>query len=201
MDEKAKVKNKSKPKNNNTMKEEPEIKKVDESAMSQNQKCGCGKHEQGEHNCGCHDHECHKHEENKEAIYLEALQRAMAEFDNYRKRTANSNEKARLDGICEAVSAILPSVDALDNAIKMLGDNEQVVSGLKLVKENIINSFKSLGLEEIDALNKPFDPDYHNAVSAGEVEGVEEGIVVEEYQKGYKLGDKVVRYTMCRVSK
>ena len=206
MEDKAKVKNKSKPKQNQAVKEEPDIKDASEEVNEQEHECGCKDHECNceEHECNCHEHACHghhHHEENKEAVYLEALQRTMAEFDNYRKRTASSNEKARLDGVCQAISAILPSVDALDNAIKMFENNEQVLSGLKLVKDNILTSFKNLGLEEIDALNKPFDPDYHNAVSAGVVEGVEEGIVVEEYQKGYKLGDRVVRYTMCRVSK
>ena len=198
MAEKAKAKNKSKQKNHRAQQEEPKVKVASMAASDATQACKCN-----EQTCECGEQKCSEQcqKENKEAVYLEALQRTMAEFDNYRKRTAAASERAKEDGICEAVSKILPSVDALDNAIKMLGDNEQVVSGLKLVKDNILNSFKALGLVEIDALNKPFDPSLHNAISAGEVEGVEEGIVVEEYQKGYKLGNRVVRYTMCRVSK
>ena len=166
--------------------------------------CDCGENCKCEHNCNC-DEECNcEHETvelNKEAVYLEALQRTMAEFDNYRKRMAIATEKSRLDGVCQTIISILPSVDALDKAVEMCKGNKQVEDGLKLVKENILNSFKNLGLKEIEALNKPFDPNYHNAVVATEEEGVAPGIVLEEYQKGYILGDKVVRYTMCKVSK
>ena len=167
-------------------------------------KCHCheseGECECGEH-CGCGEHcECET-VESKEAVYLEALQRTMAEFDNFRKRTAMSNEKSREDGVCQAITAILPSVDALDKAIEMCKGNISVEEGLKLVKENMLTSFNNLGLTEIEALNKPFDPNLHNAITATEEDGVESGIVLEVYQKGYKLGDRVVRYTMCRVSK
>ncbi len=166
--------------------------------------CHCGESCECGEDCSCHEHECDcgcEHEESKEAVYLEALQRTMAEFDNFRKRTALSNMKSKEDGVCQTISAILPSVDALDKAMEMCKDNPQVLEGLKLVKENILTAFKNLGLSEIEAINKPFDPNLHNAVVATEEAGVEEGIVLEEYQKGYKLGDRVVRYTMCRVSK
>ncbi len=173
------------------------------------QHCNTEKHQQKEceckhDGCGCNEHcECKNkaEQENKEAIYLEALQRTMAEFDNYRKRMAMSNEKSKLDGICQTITAILPSVDAVDKAMEMCKGNVQVLEGLKLIKENILTAFKNLGLKEIEAVNKPFDPNYHNAVVATEEKGVEPGIVLEEYQKGYQFGDKVVRYTMCRVSK
>lgn len=188
-------------------------KKQHEDISEQQKHCCCEEHEhcECEHdgcecgdNCNCGEHcECENKtgEINKEAVYLEALQRTMAEFDNYRKRMAVSNEKSKLDGICQTITAILPSVDAVDKAMEMCKGNKQVLEGLKLVKENILTAFKNLGLKEIEAVNKPFDPNLHNAVVATEEEGVEAGIVLEEYQKGYQLGDKVVRYTMCRVSK
>ena len=94
---------------------------------------------------------------------------------------------------------MLPVVDAFDNAFKMVKD-EGSREGLRIVYDIVIDSLKNLGIEEIDALGKEFDPDLHNAVIATD-DSKNAGKVLEVYQKGFKMGDRVIRYSMVRVAK
>lgn len=135
----------------------------------------------------------------KESEYLELAQRITAEFENYKKRNADLAQKSEEEGVVRAVQKILPIVDSFDNAFKMVKD-EGSKEGLRLVYEIVINALGELGVTEIDAVGKDFDPQLHNAVIATEDEK-NAGKVLEVYQKGFKMGDRVIRYSMVRVGK
>lgn len=137
--------------------------------------------------------------QSKESEYLELAQRITAEFENYKKRNAELAKKSEEEGVVRAVQKILPIVDAFDNAFKMVQD-EGSKEGLRLVYEIVINALKDLGVEEIDAKGKDFDPELHNAVIATD-DSKNAGKVLEVYQKGFKMGDRVIRYSMVRVGK
>lgn len=128
-----------------------------------------------------------------------------AELLNYKKRkdleVSNMLKYANSNIILE----ILVIVDDLERAIK-LDDNilddevSKFLSGIKIIYSRLINILEKYEVKEIDALNKEFDPTYHQAVLTEKVEGVEPNIVVEVLQKGYMYKDKVIRHTMVKVS-
>ena len=128
------------------------------------------------------------------------FQRTLAEYDNYRKRTTKEKADNYNAGRTDAVKAILPMLDTLDMALAAPCSDENYKKGIELTYTTAMNSLKNMGVEQIDALNQPFDPNFHNAVMQQETEGVEPGIVVNVFQKGYKMGDKIIREATVVVS-
>lgn len=166
--------------------------------------CTCGGEEHS-CNCGCDD-ECHCEESSELELArkdakqnLELAQRLAAEFDNYRKRNAEIVKQSEENGIIKVVTKVLPCLDAFDNAFKMISD-EGSLKGLKLIYDQLTNMLASLNISEIEAEGCDFDPNLHNAVLAEEAEG-RENKVLEVFQKGYKLNDRVIRYAMVKVGK
>lgn len=131
--------------------------------------------------------------------YLEMAQRITAEFENYRKRNALLEKTSEENGMIKVVEKLLPCIDAFDNAFKMIKD-ESVLEGVKLVYETFISALNSIGIEEIKAEGEEFNPDFHNAVIATDDEE-NAGKILEVYQKGFKMNDRVIRYSMVRVGK
>jgi len=135
--------------------------------------------------------------------YLDKLQRMSAEFDNYKKRTAREKEALYNDAIGDAVSAFLPVVDNLQRAIQAFekGDDKQTLKdGIDLVNRQVKDVMKSLGVEEIVSVGNKFDPELHNAVMHIEDEAYEESSVIDEFQKGYVIKEKVIRHSMVKVA-
>ena len=128
------------------------------------------------------------------------FQRTLAEYDNYRKRTTKEKADNYNAGRTDAVKAILPMLDTLEMALAAPCSDENYKKGIELTYTTAMNSLKNMGVEQIDALNQPFDPNFHNAVMQQETEGVEPGIVVNVLQKGYKMGDKIIREATVVVS-
>ena len=128
------------------------------------------------------------------------FQRTLAEYDNYRKRTTKEKADNYNAGRTDAVKAILPMLDTLEMALAAPCSDENYKKGIELTYTTAMNSLKNMGVEQIDALNQPFDPNFHNAVMQQETEGVEAGIVVNVFQKGYKMGDKIIRPATVVVS-
>ena len=128
------------------------------------------------------------------------FQRTLAEYDNYRKRTTKEKADNYNAGRTDAVKAILPMRDTLEMALAAPCSDENYKKGIELTYTTAMNSLKNMGVEQIDALNQPFDPNFHNAVMQQETEGVEPGIVVNVFQKGYKMGDKIIREATVVVS-
>ncbi len=128
------------------------------------------------------------------------LLRSTADFDNYRKRNADSTSKARADGAGEVIVEMLAVLDNLERAYEQVID-ESDKKGVELILRQMKDALSGLGVTEIKADGEDFNPDFHNAVMQEEVEGVEEGKVIAVFQKGYEYRGKVLRYSMVKVSK
>lgn len=130
--------------------------------------------------------------------YKADAQRIQAEFDNYRKRNLESIKQAKADGGNDVVLAMLPVLDTVEIAIKMIPD-EATKSGVQLIEKKFHEVFTKFGVQEIEALGQDFDPNLHNAVM--QVEDADNvGKVVEVLQKGYMRDNKVIRYAMVKVA-
>lgn len=144
----------------------------------------------------------HKQLERAEKAAAEANDkylRMLAEYDNFRKRSQKEREGCYADAYSDAVSAVLPVLDNLERAAKF-SDAEAVAKGLALTLKSFEETFSKLGIREIEAVGKPFDPQLHNAVMHIEDESYGENEIVEVLQKGYIKGDKVIRYAMVKVA-
>ena len=139
--------------------------------------------------------------EQEAAQIKEKLLRMAAEYDNYRKRTAREADQKFNDGISFAVNQIIPILDTLEMAANAPTTDENYKKGVTMTLDKAAKALDVLHVEEIESLGKPFDPNFMNAVQqvpAGE--GQESGTVVTVYQKGYKLGDKIVRHATVVVA-
>ena len=128
------------------------------------------------------------------------LLRTMAEYDNFRKRTQKEKESIYPDAISFAVQTMLPVIDNFEFALKSECTDENFKKGMEMIYAQMLESLKALNVTEIDPVNAPFDPEEHNAVMHVEDDTVEENTVVEVLRKGYKLGDKVIRFAMVKVA-
>ncbi len=133
----------------------------------------------------------------KADAYLELAQRTKADFENYRKRAAREAAAAQERGVTRLALELLPAVDNLDRALVAAetGSNgaETLVSGIKLVHADVIAALNRVGIESYSPVGERFDPQCHEAVAQQPVEGAEPGTVVEVYQRGYRIGDAVIR--------
>ena len=129
------------------------------------------------------------------------LLRTAAEYENFRKRSAREQGAAFNNGVGFAVSQILTILDTLDMAANAPTTDENYKKGVMMTLDKAAAAFKVLKVEEIPALGLPFDPEVHSAVmQQPAAEGQESGTVVQVFQKGYKLGDKVVRHATVVVA-
>ena len=126
--------------------------------------------------------------------------RLFAEFENYKKRTQKDRENIYGMVTSDVVSTMLPIMDNLEKAAIAKTEDVNYQEGVKLVVRQFSDSLKRLGLEEIETVGKPFDPEFHEAVSRVQDPTKEDQIVVEEFRKGYKIGNKVVRHSMVIVN-
>jgi molecular chaperone GrpE len=129
--------------------------------------------------------------------------RSQADFDNYRKRMQKEKEDLLKYASRSLLEKLLPAVDNLERAIessKQTGNLESLVQGVEMVYRQIMDALKEEGAVPIEAVGKPFDPYIHQAVAQVESDGQQTGIVVEEYQKGYMLKDKLIRPSMVKVT-
>jgi molecular chaperone GrpE len=126
--------------------------------------------------------------------YLDALQRLKAEFDNYRRRVERDREAQHLAGIRELVGELLPVIDNLERAVAALGGaGDQIVAGVEMVRGQLAGLLAGRGVEEIAAHAEPFDPNVHEAIARHHTADHAEGTVVHVSEKGYRLGDTVIR--------
>jgi molecular chaperone GrpE len=130
--------------------------------------------------------------------YLELAQRTRADFENYRKRAAREAAVAQERGVVKLVRELLPAVDNLDRALQAIAadgssSGDELVAGIKLVHAEVIAALGRAGVERFSPEGERFDPERHEAVAQQPVEGAEAGTIVEVYQRGYRLGDSVIR--------
>ena len=129
--------------------------------------------------------------------------RLQAEFDNYRKRSEKERIAARKYEAQALATELLPVIDNFERALQTEVDesNRGFYDGVKMVYEQFLQAMASQGVEVMDVVNKPFDPNLHHAVMQEEDDSIESNIVTEELQKGYMLKDKVIRPAMVKVNK
>ncbi len=126
--------------------------------------------------------------------------RVLAEYDNYRKRTAKEKESIYSDAYGDAIKEILPVIDNLERAASFT-DGEKILQGLKMTLTQFEATLERLGIEKINSeVGSPFDPEIHNAVMHTENPELGESTVAAVLQTGYKKGDKVYRYAMVSVA-
>ena len=130
--------------------------------------------------------------------YLALARRTKADFENYRKRAARETAAAQERGVAKLAKELLPAVDNLDRALEAAqhdGDNgaSTLVSGIKLVHADVLSALSRAGIERFEPKGEQFDPQRHEAIAQQPVEGAKPGTIVEVYQRGYLLGDFVIR--------
>ena len=123
----------------------------------------------------------------------DAFQRTLAEYDNYRKRTAKEKTENFALGKIQAVTDLLPVLDTLEFALNAPCQDEAYKKGIEMVMTQAMNAFGKMGVEKIEAVGTEFNPNFHAAVMQEESEEFESGFVTKELQKGYKMGEKVIR--------
>ena len=139
--------------------------------------------------------------ENKAAELKDQLLRTAAEYDNYRKRTAREADQKFNDGVSHAVTQILAILDTLDMAAEAECSDENYKKGVLMTLDKAAKAFETLHITEIEALGQPFDPQFMNAVQqVPPEEGQESGTVVRVFQKGYKIGDRIIRHATVVVA-
>lgn len=126
--------------------------------------------------------------------------RQMAEFDNFKKRTTREKEELYNYAKADCVSALLGVIDNFERALESECGDGQFKQGVEMIFQQMKEALKKLGVEEIEALNQTFDPEYHNAVNQVEDENFGENTICQVFQKGYKLGDRVIRHSMVVVA-
>ena len=129
------------------------------------------------------------------------LLRMAAEYENYRKRSTREADQKFNDGVSFAVNQIIPILDTLEMAANAPTTDENYKKGVTMTLDKAAKALNALHVEEIEALGKPFDPNFMNAVQQIPApDGQESGTVITVYQKGYKLGDKIVRHATVVVA-
>ena len=126
--------------------------------------------------------------------------RSRAEFDNYRKRTDREKLTSTGNGIALAVDTLLPVLDTLITAAGAECSDAEYKKGVEMIIVKFENALKAMGITEIDAQGKPFDPSLHNAVSKEETPDAESGSVIRVLQKGYRFGERVIRHATVTVA-
>lgn len=128
------------------------------------------------------------------------LKRNMAEFDNFRKRTEKEKSSMYIIGAKDIIEKILPVVDNFERGLAQATEGDPFAEGMEKIYKQLTTTLESLGVEPIEAVDKEFNPDFHNAVMHVEDESVGDNIIVEELQKGYTYKGFVVRHSMVKVA-
>ena len=130
----------------------------------------------------------------------EAHLRLAADYDNFRKRTLKEKEQSYGNGKADAIAKLLPIYDNLERALNQPTEDEAYKKGVELTMTELCKIFESLGVEVYGEVGDGFDPEKHNAVMHNEDESLGENVISMVFQKGFKLGDKVVRFAMVQVA-
>ena len=138
----------------------------------------------------------------KVAALEDRVKRQMAEFDNFRKRTDREKEQMFSMGERSVIEKMLPVVDNSERGLAAVPEGEKdsaLASGMEMIYKQLMKQLEDLGVAPIEAVGKPFDPNFHNAVMQVESDEYESGTVAQEFQKGYLYHDTVIRHSMVGV--
>ena len=143
-------------------------------------------------------------EDNKLQKDLDALQdkymRLAAEYDNFRKRSQKEKDEIFDRAKISTLTALLPVYDNVERALKQPCQDEAYAEGVQMIMKQLEDTFQKLGVTEIESEGVPFDPNKHNAVMHVEDENLGENMIAEVFQKGFMVGDKVIRFAMVKVA-
>lgn len=137
------------------------------------------------------------------AVSKNAYYKAYADADNMKKRLQSEADNVRKYRIQSFAQEVLPILDSLERALDVKVDDQNIknyVKGFEMIYTQLKAALEKEGVKEIEALNQPFDPNFHNALMQEKAEGVESGMVIQVLQKGYMLKDRVLRATLVKVS-
>ena len=126
--------------------------------------------------------------------------RLAAEYDNFRKRTAKEKEQSYSYGKSDAVEKLLPVYDNLERALNQACEDAAYKTGVEMTMNELVKIFTSLGVEIFGEAGETFDPNIHNAVMHLDDDSVPENTITQVFQKGFKLGEKIVRFAMVQVA-
>lgn len=126
--------------------------------------------------------------------------RLYAEYDNYRKRTAKEKTETYSHATAAAVETLLPALDSFSLALEAACTDEAYKTGMEKIYTQLNEALKKLGVREMEALGTPFDPNFHHAIKQAADTEYEEGMVCQVFQKGYLIGDRVIRHAMVAVA-
>ena len=126
--------------------------------------------------------------------------RLAADYDNFRKRTLKEKEQSYGNGKADAIEKLLPVYDNLERALNQPCTDEAYKKGVEMTMTELVNIFTALGVESFGQVGDPFDPNLHNAIMHNEDETLGENVISLVFQKGFRLGDKVIRFAMVQVA-
>lgn len=126
--------------------------------------------------------------------------RLRAEYDNFRKRSARERDNIYADVKADTLKKLLPVFDNLERALRQETADEAYKKGVEMTMNQFLEALKTLGVTPIEAVGQTFDPNEHNAVMHTEDPDKGEGEIVQEFQKGFKMGDRVIRFSMVQVA-
>ena len=126
--------------------------------------------------------------------------RLAADYDNFRKRTVKEKEASYGNGKADAVEKLLPVYDNLERALNQPTEDAAYKKGVEMTFTQLVNIFTSLGVEIFGNVGDTFDPNLHNAIMHTDDETLGENVISQVFQKGFKLGDKIVRFAMVQVA-
>ena len=126
--------------------------------------------------------------------------RLAAEYDNFRKRTLKEKEQSYANGKADAVEKLLPVYDNLSRALNQPTEDAAYKKGVEMTMTQLVSIFTGLGVEIFGEVGESFDPNIHNAVMHTEDDTVAENTITQVFQKGFKLGEKIVRFAMVQVA-
>ena len=131
--------------------------------------------------------------------YLEAYQRSQADFQNFKRRNQTARSDGYTDGVCDVLEALLPALDNMDRALASAPEGDPLAKGVQMTLDAMLRSMEKFGLTEVAAEGEDFDPEKHNAVVMEE--GDTPGKILEVFQKGWMVKDKIIRHPMVKVCK
>ncbi|MBR6647235.1 MAG: nucleotide exchange factor GrpE [Clostridia bacterium] len=126
--------------------------------------------------------------------------RTLAEYDNFKKRTQKEKDELWTLAVCDTIEKLLPVVDNLERATSSETEKTPFYDGVCMVEKQLFEIFEKMGVSKIEAVGKEFDPNVHNAVMHTDDEEKGQSEIIEEFAKGYKFKDKVIRYSMVKVA-
>lgn len=178
----------------------------DECQCDNHEECECTncddshRHKKRHEHCDCQHHGHEQMLQQKVEEYLAVAQRLQADFENYRKRVAEQLDLQKTEGVKSVLEVFLPCLDTFKEAKKSVSD-ESTLAGINMIENKILEGLDKLGVKKIETVGQKYDPHLHNVVAVFKDESKDEDIILDEFQAGWTMNDKVIRYAKVVVNK